>query len=295
MANRTAFLHYRLGTGTEGAIAPAWLTIYGAAIGAAETVVDRIIQPVSGYFDCRRAADVVPGDILREGKTGSLGRVFIVTQIENRPATTRVLVTEIFPPIPDEFESGVREAFWAEDADWVVDKSFGAAQPTPLASLTSPSVGNFLYQTIEGNFDCYTRVAVDTGSGGAIRHALLKVQENLLGPDLVGVGLRNDGFPTFYRVDRVDPTVTTTDGRSFTSDFQAYLRLQRIGTRFRTFWAALLDGEPEKEEQWTEINAPSIGDWTTATTNPLLIGLCAYQNTGTAGIVRFHFFRNWRS
>lgn len=291
MAKRTQFLLYRLGTGVEVSIKPCWLSIYGASVGAAETVIDRIIQPVSGFVDCPRSADVVFGDILREGAAGSSGRVFVVTQIENRPAVTRCLVTEIFPPIPDEFESGVREAFWAEDGTWVVDKSQGSAQPTPLPSLSAPSVSNYLYQTISGNFDVWCGVRVDTGSAGAIRHAMLKAQANLLGPDLVAVGVRDNGVPTFYRADRVDPTLTTTDGLTVPSGLGYYLRLQRIGTRFRSFWA-VQDSEPEKEAQWTEIYAPASGSWSTS--GDVLIGLAAYQNSGTSGLVHFDFFRNWQ-
>lgn len=292
MANRTKFLLYRLGTGLEATLLPAWLSIYGASVGAAETVIDRIIQPVSGFIDCRRLADVVPGDILREGATGSLGRVFIVTQIENRPAITRCLVTEIFAPIPDEFESGSREAFWAEDGTWVVDKSQGAVQPTPLPSLSAPSVSSYLYQTMSGDFDVWSKVRVDTGSGGAIRHAMIKAQPNLLGSDLIAIGLRNDGSPTFYRADRVDPTLTTTDSLTVATDLGAYLRLKRQGVRFRTFWC-VLESAPEKDSQWVEVFAPASGSWQTA--NDVLLGLGAYQNTGTTGLVYFDLFRNWQS
>lgn len=290
MGNRTKFLRYRFGSGTEETLLPAWLTIFSPSVGAAETVVDQVIQPVSGYVDCRRLADVLPGDVLREGAAGSVGRVFVVSQVENRPATTRLLVAEIFPPIPDEFESGLLEAFWAADGDWVFDKATGSAQPTPLPSLTSPSVSSYLYQTISGDFDCFCEVSVDAGSGVAIRHALLKAQANLLGPDLVGVGVRNDGNVTVYRVDRVDPTLITTDGLTVPDKFGLFLRLSRLGTRFRTFWA--VGDLPEKESQWAEIHAPSPGSWSTG--NDVLLGLGAYQNTGTFGIVKFPFLRNWR-
>lgn len=291
MGNRTKFLRYRFGSGTEETLLPAWLTIFSPSVGAAETVVDQVIQPVSGYVDCRRLADVLPGDVLREGAAGSVGRVFVVSQVENRPATTRLLVAEIFPPIPDEFESGLLEAFWAADGDWVFDKATGSAQPTPLPSLTSPSVSSYLYQTISGNFDVWCGVRVDSGSAGAIRHAMLKAQANLLGPDLVAVGVRDNGVPTFYRADRVDPTLTTTDGLTVPSGLGYYLRLQRIGTRFRSFWA-VQDSEPEKEAQWTEIYAPASGSWSTS--GDVLIGLAAYQNSGTSGLVHFDFFRNWQ-
>jgi hypothetical protein len=57
------------------------------------------------------------GDIFRLGLADGLGidnltpRAFQALQIAPEPASQRILFVEIFPPIPDEFESGLLDAW----------------------------------------------------------------------------------------------------------------------------------------------------------------------------------------
>lgn len=288
---RSAFMRYRLGSlasgaGTPPTLAPGWLTIYSPAIGAPETVArGSVVLPVAGQIDFRREEDVRVGDLLKDQATG---RIFTVAQMQDRPVQRRVLVAEVFPPIPDEFESGLIEAYWDLDGNWAINQTLGELVPVTV-SLADPAVASFCYQLLQGDFDVFTWVFADVGSSGAVRYALLKVQLNLLGPELTAVGVKNNGKGVFVRVDKNPGIVETVEG-SLSAGLYGFVRLKREGARFRTFYASATH-PPTEETEWREINPP-VNAWTSAA--DVLIGLAAYQNAGTTGSMRFRFLRNWR-
>src|SRR5436305_14913418 len=103
--NRTSFTKYSPGATTTATIAPAWLAIHARSAGAPAVVArGGVATGVTGQVQVTRWADVMVGDILLETSTG---RAFSVVQIYKQPAYIQALVSEIFPPIPDEFESGI--------------------------------------------------------------------------------------------------------------------------------------------------------------------------------------------
>lgn len=304
MATRVILTQYRAGslaagTGTPPTIDPAWMRIYNLAGGAPQTVNRTGIAAVTGEFTVPRTADVQVGDFFRLGLGGGVSvdnltpRAFQALQVIPEPASQKILFVEIFPPIPDEFESGLLDAWWTPQYSPAVDNATGELvieNAGPELSGNDPSDCPFIYQTINGDFDCFSWLKTDKGSGGAVRYGLLMAHD-AVNDDLVAVGVKSAGTGLVYH--RFDSTTanTETNGPTFTDETFGFVRLKREGKRFRSFYANAVT-VPTEESEWTEILPPS-DQYQTA--NDVRVGLAGFQKTGTDGSMRFRFLRNWKS
>lgn len=288
---RTKFTLYRPGSATTTSVAPAWLDIYSQPIGAPAVIArGGVSAGVTGRATFHRAQDVQVGDILLEKSTA---RSFSVIQIYLKGAQKYALLTEILPPIPDDFETGVIEQYWAQTPAGA--SIFSILKPTGRLNLAGgpsaayPSAGSRLTQSLNGDFDIWTKLESDAGGGASIRYPLIGAI------DVSGagayVGLKNNGAANFVRIDEVSAGSITETVSVAAGGTSGYVRLRRIGITLHSYYS-LSATEPAVEADWTEIQMPLFPFTSLAT---LSVGAFGYCNTGTGSALYWAFLRNWQA
>ena len=288
---RTKFTLYRPGNTTTATIAPAWLDIYSQPIGAPAVIArGGVSAGITGRADFHRAQDVRVGDILFEM---SSGRSFSVIQIYLKNAQKYALLTEVLPPIPDDFETGVLEKYWTETL--AGSSVFSILKPTGRLNLASgpsaayPSAGSRLTQSINGDFDIWTKLESDAGGGAAIRYPLIGAI------DISGagayVGLKNNGAANFVRIDEVSAGSITETVSVAASGTAGYVRIRRRGITLHSYYS-LSATDPATQADWTEIQMP-LFPFTSLTA--LSVGIFGYCNAGTGSALYWEFMRNWQT
>ena len=287
---RTQFTGYRRGTATTTTFNPAWLNVYSQAFGAVETRArGQQLRGVSGQVELIRNASVQVRDLLKDAQTG---RIFEVIQLTDNTTTRKLLVAEVWPPIPDEFDCGIIETFWTDAGfgTWAMDPDLGEMGVSGAGLTSTDPLGiPFLYQTISGEFDVFAQLKTSAGSGVVTRYVSIKAgSTNDLSAAVVGI--KDDGTTAkfFHRQDT--PSVNTSAlGDTLASGNWGFVRLRRVGCRFAGFYATTTL-PPILETDWVEIE--SVNDWLSF--DDVRVGLAAYCD-GTLGspTIRFEFLRNW--
>ncbi len=287
---RTKFTLYRPGSTTTTTLTPAWLDIYSQPIGTAEVIArGGVSAGVTGRAAFHRAQDVRVGDILFEP---SSNRSFSVIQIYLKAAQKYALLTEILPPIPDDYETGVIEKYWTETLAgaslFSILKVTGRLNLAGGPSAAYPSAGSRLTQSINGDFDIWTRLESDAGGGAAIRYPLIGAI------DVSGagayVGLRNNAAANFVRIDEVSAGSITETLSVAAGGTAGYVRMRRRGITLHSYYS--LSATPTTEADWAEIVMPLFPFTSLAT---LAVGIFGYCNTGTGSALYWEFLRNWQT
>jgi hypothetical protein len=223
---RTSFTRYRRGASSSATLGPGWLDVFAPALGVVAVGRQRLPpRGMRGQIDFGRAADVAINDILKEAVTG---RIFYVTQVAKLVSMKRAFVAEFWPPIPDEFESGLVDEFWTEFSSWTVSAAQGECLLNAGAALsaTSPIDIPYLYQTLasDNDFDVYAQLKADTGSGGAIRYSLIKCEPTNGDDRAVCVGVKDNGTAYFVRID----TAADVSGSPPATNLKQWLKANAI-------------------------------------------------------------------
>lgn len=301
---RQTFTRYRLGGGGTLNNVPGFLRVLNPSAGSPQIldpISGLISLPISAEIRVKAASDVRVDDILKTGLHTIAGRVFIVRQVKPEADANLFQCAEIRHPIPDEFDAQSLGPFWATGlglGSWAFlnESQGGIAHMDSMPNDTKPiDDGYSLFQPVSGDFDVWSRLRTDAGSAGNVRNALLGVRHT---GSLTGcwIGIRDNGLtgePVRYDVYTGSPNFDTDTNTGFAA-FPAtyyYVRLKRIGNRFRTFYKTS-PGEPVTESDWTEItNDPATSF--VSTSEPLRLELFGFTNNSTQGEARFQFLRNW--
>jgi hypothetical protein len=271
---RTSFTRFRYGEASGLAITPAWLEVRRAVAG-----LTTVGQGAAAFVRCKIDWDVRAGDVLKEAD----GRLFAVQQVRPEQATQMLLCSELSAIIPDEFESGIINAFWTVGAagSWAQMAGTSTVMLTPPTG-TKPEDAGFLSQPVTGDFDVAAWVCCTTGTVLDVQWALLGART--AADNGVYLALRDDGAGMqLVRVDEVAGVVTET---ALAMDAH-WLRVKRVGCDFLTYYSANRRGVPE------------IGDWVLLppggaalqTAGAVSVGLGGYA-TGAGSAIKFDCVRN---
>jgi hypothetical protein len=296
---RTSFYHYRIGGGALSDKTPAFLNIYNTASQAPEIYTRTgAVAPIAGQIEFLLQSDVRVGDLLKEYRTN---RLFSVAQIVPNAEKHIVLVAEIAEPLPDDFESGVREEFWTYSAgtapgaiSWI--NPVGKATFNPLRNGYNYETAR-ISQLLTSDFDVFCRVSTDQG-GASFRYVGFRViisNESGGSPDPDDVyfffGITDNGSGKFVRLDKTSGSaVVATNGLTFNSTYPVWIRLRRVGARLRTF-QCICDAMPQKESEWIEL--PPFTTQVLNSLGRLSFEITAWQTGGTNGFAYVETLRNW--
>lgn len=290
MSRRAALVRHRLGGIASSVVSPARLSIFGPPGGAPLIVSPNSLQVgVSGFADVGLRADVRVNDFLYWTEKD---RWFRVTQLAPFPAVVRALVAEISAPLPDEFALQMIESWWTTTASgFSILTTDGSMNLTTMPAATLPSVAKGCYQLVSGDFDVWTRLRADSGSGGNVRHALLGARDPASGLGIY-MGLADNGVDAdLRRFDEYQVATLNIDNiLVIATATYAYVRLKRSGGRFRTFHrTGAVD--PTTENDWTEDDNSAAVSFSSSAA--MRVGLFGYTNNSTLGEARWQFLRNW--
>lgn len=225
-------------------------------------------------------------------------RLFVY-QIIPEQATSRALCQEVPAVIPDEFDNAFIEPWWTQAlAGGAISE--GSIPDVIVFTPNVPGVqltGNaaFIYQTISGDFDVYTRLGV-TNSGladGQSNRGFIGARLDTSHGVYIGNHSYRTGIQYFSDIVAIDQYGASAGQQDEWSQGNGvnFVRLQRRGVTFHAYYCTNgAANVPASESEWIE--ADRAGQIVTGG-GPVQLGIGGYLSNATIDTSAFFYFRNW--
>lgn len=292
MARRTTLSWYRRGREDDPIIIRvAWIETYAASVGVTNVSSERIVpRGLRGVLEVSRT---LPAFMLGDLLIDSDSRVYVVLQVQQFPSLSRLSLSEIYRPIPDEFDTGQDvEAFWTAAAigAWTIDAGDGVLT-TLRVTGTTPLVVPWLYQAVKGDFDAYCQLRHNATvvSAGTAYSFIKAGNSGDTSCAVVGLSQTSTAVNFFHREIFGVSDSNVTGANKHEVGVWAFVRLRRSGFRFSAYYATTVT-VPLRDADWIEIAGSNVY----LSGEDILVGVGAYTDSGTTDPQpEWEFFRNW--